>query len=109
ISAEIFGASTAQDTLHDVRVDLLGRYFFDVDRTRLHVGARAGLRVNDFMYYTEERTSSEVVYRNNTLIVPSLGLGPELGADFGRAFATVGADFMLAYGTKFLGYGIDGT
>ncbi len=109
ISAEIFGDQIVRDTLHDLRVDVLGRYFFDVDRSRLHVGARAGLRVNDFIYFTEERTDTQVIYAFNTLLVPSLSVGPELGADFGRAFTTLGADFLLAYGSTFMGFGLDGT
>jgi hypothetical protein len=107
VTASIFGDQVAQDALHDLRIGALGRYFFDVDQTRFHAGARVGLLVNDFIYFSEEDDGGNVTYRYDTLIVPSLGLGGELGVDVWRFYAILGADAQLAYGSNPFGWAGD--
>jgi len=99
ITASIFGDSVAHDALHDFRVGLIGRYFFDFADTRLHAGARAGFHLNDLIYFSEQPNTDPQQYRYDTLIVPSLALGAEIGADVGKFYGVVGFDRELAYGS----------
>lgn len=75
-------------------VNLLGRYFYDVNETtRLHVGARVGFDTNDFLYFTQSDAAEDGSFSINyqQLTVPfNTSFGGELGAEVGPVFGIVG-------------------
>jgi hypothetical protein len=91
------------DWLNEFSGRVIGRYPIDFDGGRVHFGARAGVDVNDFLYFTQEDAddgSVDLLYQQ--LIVPGTMLGAEVGAEVGNFF-TVAAyeagftDFDGAY------------
>ena len=69
----------------------------------MHVGARVGLDVNDFLYFTQDEAedgSIDLLYQQ--LIVPGTVLGAEVGTEVGNFFAVAAyeagfTDFDGAY------------
>ncbi len=87
-----FNNALVPDWVSDFQALLLARYPVDVDRTRLHIGARAGASVGDFMVYRQDFTSATPVLDYGPLVVPAFDVGGELGVDHdGRIFGTAGA------------------
>lgn len=75
------------DWLNNVQVELLGRYPFDVGADRFWVGARAGLHSSNaqlFQGCIEQGCQVEV----SSIPFHALGLGGEIGAEFGQLFFT---------------------
>jgi hypothetical protein len=67
---------------------VIGRYPVDFDGGRVHIGAKVGLDVNDFLYFTQEDNADggvDLLYQQ--LIVPGPVFGLELGTEIGPVFA----------------------
>lgn len=76
------------DWLNEVSVRAIGRYPVDFDGGRVHFGARVGMDINDFLYFTQEEASDgsiDLLYQQ--LIVPGTTLGAEVGTELGNFFA----------------------
>lgn len=76
------------DWLNEFSVRAIGRYPIDFDGGRVHFGARVGMDVNDFLYFTQEEADDggiDLLYQQ--LIVPGTALGAEVGAELGNFFA----------------------
>jgi len=94
VEAEIFD-TPARDSLLSVGFDVVGRYPFDTAGDRFWVGAKAGVAYDDFVLF-EGCLEPDCTLEYSTLGVPSLTLGPELGAEVGRLFLVGGYGFGLA-------------
>ena len=80
------------DWLNQISASAIGRYPFEIgEDSRIHVGARFGFDVNDFLYFTQEATtedgSFDVLYQQ--LVVFDTSFGAELGAEVGPVFGHV--------------------
>ena len=76
------------DWLNEFSARAIGRYPVDFDGGRVHFGARVGVDVNDFLYFTQEDSgggSVDLLYQQ--LIVPSTMFGVEVGTELGNFFA----------------------
>ena len=76
------------DWLNEFSGRVLGRLPTAFDGGQAHLGLRAGLDVNDFLYFTQEEGDSgsiDLLYQQ--LIVPSTVFGVEAGVDYGDFFA----------------------
>jgi len=87
-------AGEVPDWLTELRLTGLARYPFMLsDKVLAHVGARAGLSMNDYLVFTKE--GEDLVWANE--LTTHLHVGGELGAEFGeKAFANIGAQMYLA-------------
>ncbi|MCB9780900.1 MAG: hypothetical protein H6742_20190 [Alphaproteobacteria bacterium] len=74
--------SVVPDWLNQFQATLMARYPVDIDRTRLHAGAKAGVSVDDFMIYRQDLSGDSPVLDYGPLVVPSFAVGLELGADY---------------------------
>lgn len=76
------------DWLNEFSGRAIGRYPVDFDGGRVHFGARVGLDVNDFLYFTQdEATDGSIDLLYQQLIVPSTVFGAEIGTELGNFFA----------------------
>jgi len=107
ITTEAFAGQVARDALNNLEIDGLVRLPLDLESNRFWVGGRIGLHLNDFIYFTEERDESAVVYRYSTLLVPSLALGAEVGGEVGPVYFTGGVVRGLAYARNGYSTGLD--
>jgi hypothetical protein len=90
------------DWLHDISLVGIARYPFDIGGSTLHAGARAGLEVDDFMLYRQETDGDQIFLQYEPLLISSLQLGAEVGAELGDNFFAIGTmDLGLAGGTSF--------
>ena len=78
VTADVFGGAVAPDTLMLVEAHGLARYPFQAGSSQFHVGARLGVGMADFIYYTGSVDSGTVEYSN--FLVPELDVGAEIGA-----------------------------
>jgi hypothetical protein len=99
VTTEAFGDQVAKDTLHNLKIDALARYFIDAGQGRYWLGLRLGVHTNDLIYFTQERSSTAIVYKYDTLVVPSLAVGADLGLDVGRFYLGMGLYSEAAYGS----------
>ena len=80
------------DWLNQASASVIGRYPFEIgEDSRIHVGARVGFDVNDFLYFTQEATtddgSFDVLYQQ--LVVFDTSFGAEIAAEVGPVFGHV--------------------
>ncbi|MCO4746451.1 MAG: Ig-like domain-containing protein [Proteobacteria bacterium] len=95
VQAAVFGDQVAPDTLMLVEAHGLARYPFQAGSNSFHIGARAGVGVSDFIYYSGDADGGVVDYAN--FVVPSLDLGAEIGAQIGDLGLLAGFTEGLAY------------
>ncbi len=107
------------DWLNNFNLTAIGRYPFEIgEKSRVHVGARLGFDINDFIYFTQEDTGDgnfDILYQQ--LVVFDTSVGAEIGAEFGPGFGIVGyeasfTDFSALYSSDIdveLGVSIGGT
>jgi hypothetical protein len=79
-------SSPAKDWLNDLRLDVDGRYPFEVGANdQLWIGAKAGFRYNDFMLFKGcLEPSCQVEY--SAVGLPGFAVGPEIGAEIGNGY-----------------------
>lgn len=90
-----FDDAVVPDWVSQTEALLLARLPVDLDKTRLHLGARAGIGIGDFMVYRQDNSDSTPVLDYGPLVVPSFNAGAELGLDHD---GTVFADFAFTMG-----------
>ena len=88
------------DWVTTIRALAIPRYAFDVGGSQLHIGARVGLDLADLMVYQEGETGDSSSLSYSGLLVPSLAIGAEIGAEigermFGHAALTTGMSDQL--------------
>lgn len=90
------------DWVTNFHLGLLGRYPIALgSSSQLHIGARVGWTMDDFIVYRQSVEASQLVLSWEQLIVNSLDLGGELGFEAGdRVFGTVGGGIALANGSE---------
>ena len=88
------------DWVNDIHLTGLGRLPIDAGGSQLHVAARAGWSLDDFIVYRQGATAGQVTLNWEQLPVQSIDLGAEFGGDFGeRLFGTLGGGIGLANGS----------
>jgi hypothetical protein len=80
------------DWLNQASASAIARYPFEINEdSRIHVGARVGFDVNDFLYFTQDQVtddgSFDVLYQQ--LVVFDTSFGAELAAEVGPVFGHV--------------------
>ena len=88
------------DWVNKLHVTGLARLPIEAGASRMHVGARAGWSMDDFIVYRQGATAGQITLNWEQLTVQSLDLGAEFGGDFGeRLFGTLGGGISLANGS----------
>ena len=97
LTAPEFNNQIAPDTLFAFHFDVAGRYPIKLGGAQIYAGGRLGMQMNDFVYFTGSFEDGQVRYE--TLMIPSLRVSGELGAEIDRLFVDAAVGYAWAYGS----------
>lgn len=89
------------DWVNDFNLQAVGRYPFAVGGGQMHVGARLGGGVDDFIIYKQEVENGQRLLTYEQLVVAALNVGAEAGLDIADLFVVAGVDAGLANGSTY--------
>ncbi len=107
ITTEAFAGQVAPDQLYDINLLATARYPFQAGEAQFHIGARAGFTFDDFILFKGDIDAGSVEYE--TLAVPGLGLGGEIGTEVAGFFMVAGVTESLAYFASPYAFDVDVT
>jgi opacity protein-like surface antigen len=107
LTAPEFNGQVAPDTLFSIHADVAGRYPIEIGSAQLHIAGKLGVLFNDFVYFTGSFDEGQVRYE--TLMVPSLRAGFEVGLEAGDIFGDIGLGYAWAYMQTPYQLNVDGT
>ncbi len=95
VTADGFNGAYIPDALIDGKASAVVKYPFTAGKQEFHVGARVGGRYNDFLVLRGCLQGDSCQVRYETLPVPALNGGIEIGADLGRVYGTAALEQAL--------------
>ncbi len=88
VTANTFAGEVVPDTLNVFEAGLLARLPVEVGPALLHVGARGGVQVEDFVYFSGDLDEGDV--QSDPLLLPGVAAGGEVGAEIGPLWVVTG-------------------